>query len=245
MWQELRQELRPQGLEIVTVALDTGGADAARRWIEAARPDHPALIDQAHLLDELFGIVNVPSGVWIDEGGTIVRPPETAYPRRPPFLDRPLPADATPEAAARFAEVRKLRIEPERYIAALRDWVARGAASPYALPPEEVLRRSRPRPVGEATAAAHFALGQHLHRTGRPAAAVPHFRAAHRLQPDNWTYKRQAWSLVDPAQGPTPQYEGDWLSDVRRAGAENYYPPLELERRPGPGERPESEAPGG
>jgi len=48
------------------------------------------------------------------------------------------------------------------------------------------------------------------------------------LQPDNWTYKRQAWSLADPLQGPTEQYEGDWLSDVKKIGAENYYPPLQM-----------------
>ncbi len=75
MWQDLRRELSPRGLEIVTVALDTGGADAVRPWIEAARPEHPSLIDRGHLTDELFGIVNVPSGIWIDEAGTIVRPP--------------------------------------------------------------------------------------------------------------------------------------------------------------------------
>ena len=229
MWQELRRELYPKGLEIVTVALDTGGAEAARPWIERAKPEHPSLIDRAHIVDELFGIVNVPSGVWIDEAGLIVRPPETAYPQRPAFLDRPVPADAAPEVAARIAEVKKLRVEADKYLAALRDWVERGAASRYALSPEEVLRRSRPRPLEEATAAAHFALGQHLHRAGRPEAAVPHFREAHRLQPDNWTYKRQAWTLVDPTQGPNAVYEGDWLADVRKIGAENYYPPLEME----------------
>ncbi len=229
MWQELRRELYPKGLEIVTVALDTGGAEAARPWIERAKPEHPSLIDRAHVVDELFGIVNVPSGVWIDEAGLIVRPPETAYPRRPAFVDRPIPPDASPEVAARVAEVKKLRIEADKYIAALRDWVERGAASRYALAPEEVLRRSRPRPVEEATAAAHFELGQHLHRAGLPEAAVPHFREAHRLQPDNWTYKRQAWTLVDPVQGPNAVYEGDWLTDVRKIGAENYYPPLDME----------------
>ncbi len=229
MWQELRRELYPKGLEIVTVALDTGGAEAARPWIERAKPEHPSLIDRAHVVDELFGIVNVPSGVWIDEAGLIVRPPETAYPRRPAFVDRPIPPDASPEVAARVAEVKKLRIEADKYIAALRDWVKRGAASRYALASEEVLRRSRLRPVEEATAAAHFELGQHLHRAGRPEAAVLHFREAHRLQPDNWTYKRQAWTLVDPVQGPNAVYEGDWLTDVRKIGAENYYPPLDME----------------
>jgi hypothetical protein len=35
--------------------------------------------------------------------------------------------------------------------------------------------------------------------------------------------------VVDPVlQGPSEQYEGDWLSDVRAIGAENYYPPVDL-----------------
>jgi len=66
---------------VVSVALDTGGAEAAGPWIDLAKAEHPSLIDEAHLLDELLGIVNVPSGVWIDEQGTIVRPPEPAVPR--------------------------------------------------------------------------------------------------------------------------------------------------------------------
>src|SRR5258708_31844892 len=80
--------MHSQGLEIVTVALDTGGTEAVGPWMEAANPDHPSLIDQAHLLDELLGVVNVPNGVWIDEQGMIVRPPEPAYPGRPTSFRR-------------------------------------------------------------------------------------------------------------------------------------------------------------
>jgi hypothetical protein len=83
VWQELRAELQDDGLEVVTVALDSAGPEAARPWIERARPEHPALIDEHHRLDELFGIVNVPSGVWIDEAGVIVRPPGGVRGRRP------------------------------------------------------------------------------------------------------------------------------------------------------------------
>ena len=228
MWQALQSELHPQGLEIVSVALDTGGAQAIRPWIEAAQPTFVCLIDQAHVVDELFGIVNVPSGVWIDEEGMIVRPPETAYPRRPSFLDRELPVGAPPDEITRITEVKKLRVEADAYIAALRDWAAHGAESRFALAPAEVVGRSRPRPVAEATAAAHFELGQHLHRSGRSDDAIEHFRAAYRLQPDNWTYKRQAWSLLAPGQSPMDVYGSDWLTDVRKIGAENYYPRLEL-----------------
>jgi len=223
----LRTELHPAGFELVTVALDTGGAADARRWIEAATPEHPSLIDQAHLLDSLLGIVNVPSGVWIDETGTIVRPPETAYPRRPAFLDRSLPADASPIDRARSEALRGMRIDAEGYVAALRDWVANGAASRFALSPDEVIARSRPQSQNEATAAAHFTLGQHLHLAGHPAAAAPHFRQALQLHPENWTYKRQVWLLT----GRHPElldYDGDWLSEVIRMGPEHYYPPLDI-----------------
>jgi hypothetical protein len=228
VWQELREELHAKGLEIVTVALDLKGVDTAGPWIEAAHPTHPSLIDQAHLVDELLGVVNVPNGVWIDEEGRVVRPAEPAFPGRPRFRMRPPPDNPTPRQAAVMAEVRKIRTEPDRYVAALRDWVARGADSPYALAPEELLRRSGPRSQDASLAAAHFELAQHLWREGRDAEAVPHFRQARRLQPANWTYKRQAWVLADPAQGPTDVFEGDWLSDVLEIGAENYYPALEM-----------------
>ena len=228
MWQELYRELSPGGLQIVTVALDTGGMEAVQPWIEAAQPEHPSLIDQAHVVDELFGITNVPSGVWIDEEGTIVRPPETAYPRRPDYEDREIPPDASPAEVVRIREVKKLRTEAEKYVTALRDWVEQGAESRFVLAPEEVLRRSRPRPVEEARAAAHFELGQHLHRLGRTEDAVHHFREAYRLQPDNWTYKRQAWALLAPNQTPLAVYGSDWLTDVKKIGGENYYPPLEM-----------------
>jgi len=212
------------------VALDTPGAKAARRWIEAAAPEHPSLIDAAHVVDELFGIVNVPMGVLIDEDGVIVRPAEPAFPGRPVFADVPdsVARDLPPLMAETLAEARKIRIEPEKYVAALRDWVARGPASPYALSPAEVVARSRPRGREASEAAACFELGQHLHRQGLADAAVPWFRQAHRLQPDNWTYKRQAWSMVDRNQGRTAEYDGSWLDDVRAIGAENYYEPLDM-----------------
>lgn len=229
MWQALREELSPKGLEVVTVALDLKGVVSAGRWIEAASATHPSLIDQAHQVDDLFGIVNVPAGVWIDEEGMIVRPPEPAFPARPGFLaDRPLPDGIDAYRAEVLREARRIRIEPEKYVSGLRDWVENGKQSRFALTPEEVVRRSGERDTDRSLAAAHFELAQHLWRSGREAEAVPHFRAARRLQPGNWTYKRQAWVLAHRFQAPSDLFEGDWLSDVRAIGAENYYPPLDM-----------------
>lgn len=223
----MRNELHGDGLEIVTVALDSN-ADAARGIIEKVAPEHPSLIDQGHVLGALFGVVNVPSGIWIDEEGMIVRPPEQAFPARSAMSDMQIPDTLPQQLKDMLTEARKIKTEPEKYIGALRDWVEHGSESQYALSPDEVLERSQPRPMAEAEAAAHFELGEHLHRSGQPDDAVPHWREAHRLHPENWTYKRQAWSIADPMQGPTDVYEGDWLSDVRKLGAEHYYAPLDM-----------------
>ena len=230
MWQALRTELHPLGVEVVTVALDVD-ADAARPFIEQAKPEHPSLIDQAHVLDELFGVVNVPNGVWIDEEGMIVRPAEPAHPGRNPFTESFKTMDLStvpPELVDVLREAQKIRTDPDAYVAMLRDWAGKGSASRYALDPDEVVRRSRPRDADGATAAAHFELGQHLHRSGDHAAAIPHWREAHRLDPDNWTYRRNAWNFEDPTrQGHTDAYDSSWYEDVKKIGAENYYPPLQ------------------
>lgn len=185
---------------MVSVALDTGGIEAAAPWIDRARSSHPALIDAGHVLDELLGVVNVPSGVWIDEQGMIVRPPEPAFPWHPRQLDQELLDQLPTILREQLDEAGKMKIEPERYVAALRDWAHNGERSRYALSPEEVAARSRARSGESSCAAACFELGQHLQRTGHPADAARWFGEAHRLQPDNWTYKRQAWSLADPFQ---------------------------------------------
>jgi hypothetical protein len=215
----------------VTVALDVGGAEVAGSFIDRAKAEHPSLIDRAHLMDELFGVVNVPSGTWIDEDGTIVRPPEPAWPGRAVFRDyipRELPADTDPWVIKALDLTKKIRHEPDRYLAALRDWVDNGASSRFALPPDEVVERSRPRTRESSLAAAHFELGQHLHRAGFGDDAVPHFREAHRLEPHNWTYKRQAWTFAHPLQMPNDVYDGDWAGDVEKLGPENYYPPTDI-----------------
>ena len=227
MWQEIRSELHPKGLEVVTIALDTGGTEAAGHWIERANAEHPSLIDQAHVTDELFGFYNVPNGVWIDEDGMIVRPAEPASPPMP-RRDFPVTDDMPDNLKEMLAEANKIRAEPEKYVAALRDWADKGADSVYALSPDEVVEKSRPRSADHATAAAHFELGQHLFRQGKHEDAIPHWREAHRLDFDNWTYKRQAWFLSDPLQGPTEHYDGDWTSDIKKIGAENYYPALDM-----------------
>jgi hypothetical protein len=241
VWQALRNELHPKGFELVTVGLDTLGAEGCRPFIEAARPEHPSLIDAHHVLAELFGIINIPQSVWIDERGMIVRPAETAP--APPGAPRAPGLDPGQALPQRFKEIMgeaaKIRQDADAYHRALEDWVDNGADSRYALPPDEVIARSRPRDADIARGHAHFELASELERRGHHQAAVIHFRESHALVPESWTFRRQAWSLehaVDGPlarfwQGPPPDapdawpYQGDWLADIRREGAANYYEP--------------------
>ena len=242
VWQELRNELHPNGFELVTIGLDTLGDAGCRAFIEAARPEHPSLIDRHHVLADLFGVINIPSSIWIDENGVILRPAEAAPapPQATPIAPRlTLPGTPPQRFVEIMAEAAKIRKDTQGYHAALRDWVARGAASRFALSPEEVVARSRPRDGAKAMGHAHFQLATQLEIEGHHKAAIDHFREAHRLVPDSWTFRRQAWSLEKVGnealarfwQGPDPDapeawpYEGDWLSDVRKIGAENYSEP--------------------
>jgi hypothetical protein len=181
----------------------------------------------------LLGVVNVPNAVWIDEQGIIVRPAEPANIRKNTFKDMDVPADLPDRIRETLEEVKEMPDDGEAYRAAIVDWAERGGDSPFALSADEVVARSQPRGREQAEAAAAFELGQHLHHNGDEDGAVRWWRAAHRLDPNNWTYKRQAWSLASTApgeasdllQGPNDLYDGNWLDDVKAiGGGANYYP---------------------
>ena len=157
----------------------------ARPFVEAAASTHPSLIDQSHYMDARFGVTNIPQVMWIDENSMIVRPPEPAS---------PLPIG---RAAEEMVELVGGMDERERYVRMVRDWAEKGSDSRYALSPAEVVARSGSRSPDISQAAAHFELAQHLWRhDGFSGPALAHFNAAHRLQPDNITYKRQAYSAL-------------------------------------------------
>jgi len=173
------------------------GAEVARPWVEAAGSTHPSLIDQTHYMDARFGVTNIPQVMWIDENSTIVRPPEPAS---------PIPVC---EAAVRMAELVGGTGERERYVGMVTDWVQNGAESRFVLSPDAVVAQSRERPRSTSEAAAHFELAQHLWRQdGFSDRALAHFNAAHELQPDNITYKRQAYSALAVARADGDDGDG-------------------------------------
>lgn len=199
-----------------------GGADVVGPIVRDAGVTLPCLVDDAHRMDALFGVDNIPQNIWIDEEGVIVRPPEPGSPAPTPTED--------PMAELAFSLMSGA--DPEAYSDRVRDWVAKGAESTWAMTPDEVLAASRPRGVAVSEAAACFELAQHRWRQeGFDDQVLAWFGRAHTLQPDNITYKRQAYSAWSYAarpeemarfeQGPRKGHEHDWpfvsdfMADVR------------------------------
>lgn len=77
--------------------------------------------------------------VWIDENGMIVRPAEQASIERSPARDMEIPDGIPDRLKQMIGEVKKIPDDSAAYRAALVDWVRNGAASPYAMTPEEVV----------------------------------------------------------------------------------------------------------
>ena len=198
-WQILYQELRAKNFEIISIAQDTGGLKDAGQWIAAAQPTYTVLIDEKHLVSKLYNMVNVPTGVWINEKGRIVRPNEVA------FIDD------------RFKPFSGLDAGP--YIRALRDWVEKGDHSVYAMN-EDQLRKKLASPDPQlAMGAAEFGLAEHLHKNAHPKEAVLHFKEAQRLNPKSWNYKRQAWALSDAQR----EYGTTFKEEVEKIGGSKLY----------------------
>jgi hypothetical protein len=179
VWQGLHEELKDTGFTVITIALDRSAEDA-RPWIEKAAPAHPALVDTRHVFADLYNVVNVPTAVWVDERGRIVRPNDVAF------------------GTDTFRHITGL--ESARHLTALRAWVRGEAPGPS---PEQA-RALQPLPSPESQQArAEFGLGQWLWSRGRQAAAERHFARGGELAPHDFTIRRGTMPMrgVDP-MGP-------------------------------------------
>jgi peroxiredoxin len=215
-WQELHEATKAHGFTVLAIALDH--ADAARPWVEAARPSFPCLIDRDHRTAELYNFLNVPQAVWLDEAGRMVRPPETAG-MTDSFRQMNRDTFALPEPAREERE----RVKSE-YLEAVRDWALRGADSLHALTPEGVVARLSVPDVAATEAHAHFRLAQVLLDGGHHDEAAAEFAEATRLHPASWAMWRQA--AEKDARGLAVG-EGFWQR-VDALGDRPYYPPAKL-----------------
>lgn len=186
---------------------DVKGAEVEQSLIEAAHPQHPSLIDQKFVVAELYNTRNVPAIFWIDEDGRIVRGNDPTYLMR------------------RNRETGEQTVN-QRYLDGIRDWVRNGPSSIYVTPADETQRRVGASDTSNEQAMAHFRLGLYLERHGHHAEAVAQFKQALALKPDNWNFRRQAYSL-----GSADEY-GMTMQEAMEKVGPMYAMPLQLPDRP-------------
>src|SRR5437879_13699979 len=69
-----------------------------------------------------------------------------------------------------------------------------------------------------------FSLAEYLYHAGHGPEAIPHFKEAQRLAPDNWNYKRQAWLLSDADR----DYGTNFSKEVQKLNGKPYYAPRQM-----------------
>lgn len=192
------EELKDDGFVVITVAFEKDVEDA-RPWIEKAKPTHPSLIDTRHLLADLYNMVNVPTVVWIDEEGKIVRPNDVAY------------------ANNIWKQYSGLDCEPHK--AALRAWVKEGEA-PFS--PERIRELTQPPTEEHQLARAEYMVGRWLFEQGKKEAAEPHFERGGELAPHDFTIRRGTMLMRDmnPAGPEFFKMTKAW----HKAGKKYYHP---------------------
>ena len=139
--------------------------------MDRARPRraYPVVVDSAHVTAERFGITNVPSTVWIDEDGVIVKPATIS------------PGDD------QFREFTK--VDSAAHHTALRRWVIAGES------PDADRVAVAVRSPDEQLALAERRVGAWLHGEGQVDAAAAHLARAVALAPWDWTVRRASIAL--------------------------------------------------
>jgi hypothetical protein len=234
--------LKDRNFVIVSVAFDSGGIAAVRDFIKpaepvrieplfqeimgwdatlcdrAAAPTYPCLIDERHVVAELYNMTNVPMAVWIDENGNIVRPAEPAG-TSDGFRSMDRSTFKMQEAA-----IERGRAIRRTYVDAIRDWVVKGASSEYVLSAEETRRRMHAPTNVDPLATANFRIGEYLYHQGHTEDAKRYFRETRRLCPERWNYLRQTMQLEEEGSASGPEF----FRALDALGDRPFYPPVEL-----------------
>lgn len=204
VWQSIYEELKSENFEIISVAQDTGGEEAAGYIFDDANVSYTAIIDVNHQISSLYNLVNVPSGVWIDEQGKIMRINEGTYAK----------------------EHMNGAWGTNDYVPIVRDWVKKGADSEYVWDRDKVRESIVQRTPEAERAQPAFRLGGYYFTNDNDEKAEQYWTMAQELDPTSWNYLRQDL-LYEEGGSAGPEWRAR-REKIEGAGG-NYYAPLEIE----------------
>jgi hypothetical protein len=229
VWQKFYEQYHHKNFEILSISMDTQGAEVARRFTEAAGVTFPSAVDRAQGLWDLYGFPVVPNGFFVDEQGIIryakiggfdVRdaadraaiehllsapsPQQTVEPAS--NFTRPLEEALHQAEAAVKRDPKNLDLRltlAERLVENKQDNRGRSEFQSVL----EVNPKSTRALVGLATA--YLDLGQ-------KDKALITLQKAYALDPDNWIIHKQIWAIEHPEQfypAINPQWQRERLKE--------------------------------
>lgn len=209
VWQRIYEEINDPNFVIISVAEDTGGEPVAGPIFDAAKPTYVQVIDENHIISSAFHFVNVPSAAWIDETGRIVRIDEGTYAKTHQIGDGD----------------QKFTFGTDVYAPAVKDWVAKGAASKYVQSAATVTGNIREFSPDQQKADAAFRLANLFRSHGRSEKAEHYWNMALSLNPDSINFFRQNLTLSEEGSaGETFRKRmGEYVTQGK-----DYYRPLDL-----------------
>lgn len=180
---------------MIAVALDADEV-AVREWATKEPMTMPILIDKFHIVADLYGIVNVPAAIWIDENDKIVRP-----------------ADSIP-GSDMFRSF--TNVDSEVHHNLLRNWVRNNERDLD----EKQVREFQVAPTQEVQLARlHRRIAIALRERGDLDASgvTEHLARAEELAPFDWTIRRGNMPLagVDPFGDEFFKFVGQWAQAGR------------------------------
>lgn len=217
---------------MLSVAMDGGGSDRPRSFVEEFGVTFPTLVDASGLLFRLYGFTAVPNGVYADEAGiirfqlftgfsvdradiveqleTLLATPAGAAPAAPTVAQQPFEIEVMLEQAAAHRDDSHVQLGlAEAY---LQEGESAHAAETF----------TRALELDEKSAGAAFGLGTALHQLGQTTAALAAWRRALRLEPDNFIIRKQIWRIEYPEKFyPTIDYDWQQVKLAQEKAAEN------------------------
>ncbi|MCX2980553.1 hypothetical protein EYC98_06655 [Halieaceae bacterium IMCC14734] len=213
MWQRIYEEINDPDFVLICAAQDTGGEAVAGPIFDAANPTYIQVVDQDHIISSAFNFVNVPSAAWIDEEGKIVRIDEGTY--------------------SQLHEIgegeQKISFGTDVYSPALKDWIAKGAASVHVQSAEAVTSNIRQHTPDQLRADAAFRLANLFREHGQSDKAEHYWEMARALNPDSVNFIRQNLTLTE--EGSAGESFMNLMGEYMSQG-KDYYRPMDIEPEP-------------
>src|SRR3974377_2343807 len=219
-WEAFYQKHRQEKFELLSLAVDAGGAERVRPFVEGAKPSFKTLLDTTGTTWDLYGFELIPSGYYVDESGRVrylkvggfdVRDGTTVkivedllaekWSKKPiRIVERPY-ASIRQEITSLTRQMKSSSRSTDKRLR-LADLMFQSGHLRKAAREYDAVLAQHPRHVRGL-----FSRGLIYTKEGRVTEALSYWHKALTLAPTNWILHKQIWVLESPNQFyPTINY---------------------------------------